>query len=164
MPLAQTDTIGHRPYDQTRVLDRMPEDGHCCIDFCDLVSSIIGVEWCELSCHIPCLPAGKVNAEIDDRLIGSSGDPIQEPEHGPDFCQFLFDRIDKRSQDLVDPVEIFIEAFNGVSGSSLSSGDSEIQIDMGIDAEQQVLNDNCRPIVRRIERYSPRLGGLPAQR
>jgi hypothetical protein len=101
---------------------------------------IVPSERGQLHREAPCLGPGNLDAEANDLVIVSTADPIEQPDPRRDLGDVVLDTGDERGDDLVDPVEVPAQTGQGLAGRG--RGDPEIQIDVGIDPHEQVLQDD----------------------
>jgi len=83
---------------------------------------------------------------------------LQQADQGRDFPNFFLYHAHQFGQHRIDPVEVGLQARKPVARSRLRCGNAEIEIDVRVDANQQLLHHDWIPARRGVKRH------LPAQR
>src|SRR5205807_932399 len=82
--------------------------------------------------------AGPFHTEVQNRIV----------EYHPHLGEFILDVINERGEHAVDLVEVVVEVSKIPVPHRFGGSNSKVEIDVGIDTEQQMLEDDG-PVVRR---------------
>ena len=112
--------------------------------------------------HRPRLAAGGAQAEADDRLVAATADPVDEAEPRRHLAQRGLAAVDQLAEDVVDGVEVGPHRLQRTLDPHLRRRHPEVEVDVGVDAEQQVLEDDRPPAPGRLEGDPPAVGHRPS--
>jgi len=119
----------------------------------------VGLSGRQLLGKVPGVVPRSDEAEVADHFVGASPQPIEHARPRRDRRKARLHVLDHRTEDSVDVIEIGPTVREIASRGPLDGGDAEVEIDVRVDAEQEVLENQWSPALGRPERV-----GLRARR
>ena len=104
----------------------------------------------------PGVGAGPPEAEVDQRLVVAGGDAVAPVEPRRHLTQRTLATVDEVGEDVVDGVEVGADGVDRAGTPDRGGGDAEVEVDVGVDAEEEVLEDHRPPARRRVQGRPPR--------
>ena len=119
---------------------------------------VIAGERRQLGGEAPRLGAGHLDAEPHELFVVPAAEAVEQADPGRDRREVFLDTSEQRSQDLVHPIEVPAQVGQQRPRRGLGGGDAEVEVDVGIDLHEEVLEDDRPRLAGGLESDLPRLG------
>src|SRR6185436_3547278 len=98
----------------------------------------------------------QLHDEVDQLLLVGFGDVLDQVDEGRDLAQLREDGRHQAGEERVDLVEVVVEAVEAFQGAGdLGSGNSQVVVDMGVHAGEEVLQDDQGRVRHGVEGHLP---------